>query len=238
MTELKQQPLFCMNDQSKRFVKTISYNQEQILQDIIQLYIPDGIELDPTYSIGNFYNKVAKPKFKYDINPQVPDVKQADCRHLPHEANSIQSINYDPPFVIGLPAGSKNTEGSNLIFNRFSGFNSLLELWQFYYDSLTEFYRILKPNGWLIFKCQDTVSSAKQCLSHVEIINQALSIGFYPVDLFILLARTRIIGPEQWEQEHARKFHSYFIVFQKVACPVKYGQRLASLDDKGTTVNP
>ncbi len=101
---------------------------------------------------------------------------------------------FDPPFVIGIPNGSKDTEGSNIITNRFSSFKTLDDLWDFYHESLHEFKRLLRPNGILIFKCQDTVSSAKQCLSHVEIINYALSIGFYPLDLFILLARNRLIG--------------------------------------------
>lgn len=75
-------------------------------------------------------------------------------------------------------------------------------------------------------KCQDTVDSCKQYFSHVEIINHASKVGFYPKDLFILLAKARIIGENHEKQQHARKFHSYFIVFLKTKNPpVKYSHQ-------------
>ncbi len=224
-TSLKQ---VCLFEQShakeRRIIKSIGYDQIRILQDIIQLYTPEGIELDPTYSVGNFYGRIPRPTYRYDINPQCPEVTQADCRKLPNANSSIKSINFDPPFLIGTPSEGLDSlkEGSCKMFKRFSGFHSLAELWQFYYDSLNEFYRILQPNGILIFKCQDTVSGGKQCLSHIEIINYAISIGFYPIDLFVLLAKNRLIGQNGENQQHARKFHSYFIVFRKQTSPVKY----------------
>ena len=66
----------------------------------------------------------------------------------------------------------------------------------------------------MIFKCQDTVSSGKNYLSHYFILNMAIGIGFYPKDLFILAASNRIIGNIN-HQIHARKFHSYFLVLEK-----------------------
>lgn len=81
---------------------------------------------------------------------------------------------------------------------------------------MKEAYRVLKPNGILIFKCQDKVSSGKQYMSHVFIMNEAVKIGFYPKDLFILIAKNRLIANWQIKsQKHARKFHSYFWVFEK-----------------------
>lgn len=89
-----------------------------------------------------------------------------------------------------------------------------------YGNSLKEFYRILKENGIVIFKCQDVVSGSKQYFTHVWIMYKALEIGFYPLDLFILLAKNRILDGR--EQQHARKFHSYFWVFKKMECRVNY----------------
>ena len=81
---------------------------------------------------------------------------------------------------------------------------------------MIEFWRILKDKGILIFKCQDKISSGKQYLSHYFIINEAIKIGFYPKDLFILLAKNRIIADWQKKnQKNARKFHSYFLVLEK-----------------------
>lgn len=224
-TSLKQ---VCLFEQShakeRRIIKSIGYDQIRIMQDILQLYAPNGIELDPTYSIGNFYGRIPRPKYRYDVKPQCPEVTQADCRKLPHNDNSIESINFDPPFLATSLAKDQDeyAEGSNKILNRFGFYKNMPELWQFYFDSLKEFYRILKPAGILIFKCQDCISGGEQYLSHVEIINQAIAIGFYPIDIFVLLAKNRLIGQNGENQQHARKFHSYFIVFRKQTSPVKY----------------
>ena len=48
-------------------ISTISYDQEEIIKNIIQLYCPEGIELDPTYSKGVFYKNIEKPKHKFDL---------------------------------------------------------------------------------------------------------------------------------------------------------------------------
>ena len=75
----------------------------------------------------------------------------------------------------------------------------------------------------MIFKCQDKVSSGKQYFSHVYVQKEAIKYGFYPLDLFILLAKNRIVADwQKANQKHARKFHSYFWVFKKCNKKIKY----------------
>ncbi len=78
-----------------------------------------------------------------------------------------------------------------------------------------EAYRVLKKEGLLIVKCQDEVSANKQRLTHVEIITAYESMGFYTKDLFVLVRVNRAGVSRLKKQEHARKNHSYFLVFQK-----------------------
>src|SRR5439155_2969491 len=78
-----------------------------------------------------------------------------------------------------------------------------------------EAHRVLKPNGVLIAKCQDEVSANKQRLTHVEIITAYESLGFYTKDLFVVVRTNRAGVSRLKKQEHARKNHSYFLVFQK-----------------------
>lgn len=200
-------------------IKSTSYSNSEVINNILRLHVPSQqIDLDPTYSKGIFYKKtgIKQPKYKFDIQPQTNDTIQADCRHLPIEDNSINSAMFDPPFGVAYGPSLKNHhKESNIIPGRFSAFKSMQELYQFYYDSLKEFNRILSPRGVLIFKCQDTVSSGTQYMSHVQIYNMALSLGFYPKDLFVLNAKSRIISGKHKNQQHARKFHSYFWVFEK-----------------------
>jgi len=197
-----------------KIIKTLQFDQREIIKDIISLHCPSGIELDPTYSKGNFYKNsgIDEPLEKFDLYPQTEDTLQANANDLPHWDNSITSIMFDPPFVVG----HTKSKPSGIIGERFHGFRYISDLWQWYDECLIEFHRILEPKGTLIFKCQDTVSSGKQFFSHVYIMNQAEKHGFYIKDLFILGAKNRIIGHNHSNQQHARKFHSYFIVMKKL----------------------
>ena len=204
-------------------IKSISYNQEEIIKNILHLHCQTEIELDATYSKGNFYKNIPKPKYKFDINPQLNDVNYGDCRNLPLESETLSTIMFDPPFLATTGKSLKSTDDNNVINKRFGVYPNEKELHRFYIDSLKEFYRLLKTNGVLIFKCQDKISSSKQYLSHIFIINQAEQLGFYTKDLFILLAKNRIVADWQVKnQKNARKFHSYFIVFEKSGKVIEY----------------
>lgn len=200
-------------------IKSLSFNQQEIIQNIINLYIPSGqIDLDPTYSKGIFYkhSSFPEPKLKYDINPLFPEVNCGDCRNLPLANNSINSIMFDPPFLATTGPSLKQDKDNNHINKRFSVYQNEIALFRMYYDSLKEFYRILALNGILIFKCQDKISSGKQYMSHIYICNMAEELGFYIKDLFVLGSQSRIIANWQKKQQHSRKFHCYFLVLEKV----------------------
>ena len=52
-------------------------------------------------------------------------------------------------------------------------------------------------------------------MMHCHVYNWATRAGFEPLDLFVLLARNRLVANWQRNQKHARKYHSYFWVFRK-----------------------
>ncbi len=67
------------------------------------------------------------------------------------------------------------------------------------------------------------MSSGTQYLSHVFIANEAVKAGFYPRDLFVLLAKNRLTADWQAKnQTHSRKYHCYFYVFEKDGRKVRY----------------
>ena len=207
-------------------IKSISYDQTEIIKNILMLHVPQGyIDCDPTYSKGNFYKKsgIEEPKYKFDIEPQAQDVIQANAENLPLKDKSINCIMFDPPFLSTSGKSLKLDNDNNKINKRFGVYPTEKALHQFYINALYEFYRVLKDKGILIFKCQDKVSSGKQYISHVFICNMAVEIGFYPKDLFILLAKNRIVADWQLKnQKNARKFHSYFWVFKKSDKKIEY----------------
>ena len=196
-----------------KVIRSISENQHDILANIITLHTPTGFDCDPTYGKGNFYTdkRICKPSFVSDLYPREEGVLRcaAECLPLPDE--SKKSIIFDPPFIVGFTTGKP----AGIMGERFGGFRYISDLWQWYTQCLHEFYRILEIDGTLVIKCQDTVSSGKQWLSHVYLIQEAEKLGFYAKDLFILTAKNRMIGHNHKNQKHARKFHCYFLVFVK-----------------------
>jgi SAM-dependent methyltransferase len=206
-------------------VKSIGYYQSEIIRNILRLHVPEGkIDCDPTFSTGAFYNGtgIDAPQYRFDISPQRADVIQADARHLPLIDGSISCMMLDPPFLATKGKSLNSTDG-NIINRRFGVYPDEKSLHRCYSDMLAEAYRVLKPDGILIFKCQDKVSSGKQYMSHVYIINEAVRIGFYPKDLFILLAKSRLVADWQKQnQAHARKWHAYFLVLQKSDRRIEY----------------
>lgn len=200
-------------------IKSIGYNQQEIINNIINLYCPTGIDADVCYSKGVFYKNgvVKEPKLKFDVIPQTEDTIKSDCRELPLDSESINCIMFDPPFLATKGKSLIESKDNNLINKRFGVYPTEDALWEFYCASLREFKRVLKENGILIFKCQDKVSSGKQIIIHNKIINEAEKLGFYCEDLFVLLAKSRLVADWQLRnQKHSRKFHSYFLIFRKL----------------------
>ncbi len=204
---------------------SISFSNEEIIRNIMHLYNIEKFDLDCTYSKGQFWKNLPKPIYKTDLYPHNNNVLKADSSNLPFENQSMKSVMFDPPFTIAGSTYKNNKMGSSIIAKRFESYNSFDELKNHYYNSIKEIYRILQSNGILVFKCQDVVASGKNHFSHVLIMNMALKIGFYPKDLFILIAKNRInaFNGSKWKKQiHARKYHAYFWVFLKSDCYVNY----------------
>ena len=214
-------------------IKSTSYSQHEILYNIMKLYNnSEPFDCDMTYSKGNFYGNfkikncddesieivIPSPKYKFDVYPQTEDtVKIEPLKPLPLENNSINSIVYDPPFVIA-PKECKSMinpkSGSNLIQKRFSSFYPLSELFETYYFHLTEFKRVLKEDGIVIFKCQDTVSARKQICTPSFVWFLCECLGLTMVDKFVLNSKNRLISGKHAKQEHSRRYESYFLVIK------------------------
>jgi len=194
---------------NKEMIRSISVDQHEILGWIQNLYGIRRFDLDMTFSKGRFYRKgIQVPRFKMDNKPLERDVIPACATEMPFKSNSFKSIIFDPPFFAG--AGKKGN-----IKYKYGAFDSLHHLWETYQKAAIEAYRILKPQGFFIFKCQDFVHGRQQFLIHVDIIKFGQSINFFPRDLFIKTASDVPIAWNHNNQDHARKFHCYFIVFQK-----------------------
>lgn len=218
MIDLEQNTLF-----GEKVISTIGYDEQLMIRDILYLHANSKeIDCDPTFSIGNFYkNGLPLPKYRYDKTPQVSGVIEATSDKLPLRDESVNVIMFDPPFVMSGENYNDLEEGSGIISKRFTAFLNFDELTEMYSKSLKEFYRILNDKGIVIFKCQDVVLGGKNYFTHCWTMLEAIKYGFYPKDLFVLLAKNRINDGRK--QQHARKYHSYYWIFKKESPKVNYG---------------
>jgi hypothetical protein len=198
-------------------------DNSNIFPYILKLHVPKGSKVaDVTYGKGVFWKNV---KLKdYILLPT--DIKTGiDCRRLPYNDDEIDCVVLDPPYMEGLYRKDDSFAGNGThssFRNHYSNGDRPDKIKSKWHDAVLEFYmqaaieaqRVLKNNGILIVKCQDEVSAGIQRLTHVEIILNFLDLGFYAKDLFILVRRNKPVITRVKKQLHARKNHSYFLVFQ------------------------
>jgi len=192
--------------------KSVFEDERELIKALLDVHNNgQSIELDPMYFKGNFYKDgIEKPKYKFDLNPQVKDCEVGDAINLPFSDNSISSMVLDPPFLFGIHGKAKlyYSSKTHTIFQNFD------ELYQCYSGIIKEASRILKKNGLLFFKCQDYTDS-KTTLTHIYVYQLAVENGFYAKDLAILVKPLKIYNGNL-QQRHLRKIHTYFYVFEKI----------------------
>lgn len=212
-------------------IKSTSYDQHIIIRNMIEMHNNGKkLDVDITYSSGKFYGNfldkesgieytIEQPTYCFDVEPQFDFVgKLEPWGKIPLDDNSVDSIMIDLPFVC-CPRDCKsvkdNKEGSNIIFKRFSSYYPINEMFASYQHWLSEAYRVLKDGGKCFFKCQNTISGSKYYCTEEYSWLAAQQLGFYVLDRFILLAKTRLISGKVKNQQHARNFTSTFWVFEK-----------------------
>lgn len=198
----------------------------EVFPQVLALHIPEGSTVaDVTWGKGVFWKNV--PEESYTV--LATDLKTGvDCRNLSYKDASIDCVVLDPPYMEGLFRRSKDHlagAGSHAAFRgAYSNGDATDEdtpkwhaaVLDLYYKAGQEAWRVLRENGTLIVKCQDEVSANRQNLTHVEIINEYERLGFYTKDLFIVVRQNRPGVSRLKKQVHARKNHSYFLVFVKI----------------------
>ncbi len=192
---------------------------DEVFPQVLALHVPKGsIVCDVTYGKGVFWKGIDTAAYELRATDLTTGV---DCRRLPYGDSMIDCVVFDPPYM-HTPGGTAhqnhqhyehyyNNNGTSHTSKKYH--EAVLDL---YFEGSKEAFRVLKPNGILIIKCQDEVCANKQRLTHVEIINELLQMGLAVVDLFVVLRNNKPGVSRVLKQVHARKNHSYFLVFRKV----------------------
>src|SRR3989344_401377 len=198
-------------------------NNGKDFPEILKLHVPPGSTVaDVTYGLGVFWKEVPKQNYKL----LATDLKTGvDCRKLPYKDRSIDCLVLDPPYMEGLFRKDTRHLAGNGTYKAFRSAYSNGQTTNGgpkYHDAVLDLYfkagkeasRVLKKNGIMIVKCQDEVSANKQRLTHVELINEYAKMGFFCKDLFVVERQNKPAVSRLKKQVHARKNHSYFLVFQ------------------------
>ncbi|HEX4362214.1 MAG TPA: DNA methyltransferase [Pseudonocardia sp.] len=198
-----------------------------VFPQVLDLHVPPGSRIaDVTWGKGAFWRKV--PAGVYDL--LATDLQTGvDCRKLPYADGELDCVVLDPPYMEGLFRRDREHlagAGTHAAFRSSysDGTATDPEQGPRYHEAVLDLYlragaeaaRVLRNHGVFIVKCQDEVSANRQRLTHVELINAFTEAGFYCKDLFIVIRPNRPGVARLLRQEHARKNHSYFLVFVKL----------------------
>lgn len=198
-------------------------DNSEIFPHVLRLHVPSGAKVaDVTFGKGVFWRDI--PDDEYQLLPT--DIKTGtDCRKLPYGNCEIDCVVLDPPYMEGLYRSDNSFAGNgthSAFRDHYSNGNRPPDLANKWHDAVLELYvkaaveakRVLKPDGTLIVKCQDEVSAGIQRLTHVEIIMNLLHLDYYPKDMFVMVRHNKPGVTRVVKQLHARKNHSYFLVFK------------------------
>lgn len=197
-------------------------SNEEVFPQILELYVrPGSVIADVTYGKGAFWRKV--PPEAYDLRP-TDIVTGVDCRDLPYADSEMDCLVLDPPYMhspggtahasrrshLGFEVHYRNNGSGNRTGRKYH--EAVLALYE---EAGREAYRVLRERGVLIVKCQDEVCANRQRFTHIEIMQAYEQLGFVAEDLFVVVRKNRPGVSRVVRQVHARKNHSYFLVFWK-----------------------
>jgi hypothetical protein len=193
-------------------------SNDDVFPHVLKLYVaPGSCVADTTFGKGVFWKSV--PSSSYRL--QATDMQDGtDARKLPYKDGSIDCVVFDPPYMHS-PGGSAHVGHQNYEqYYRNNQTNTTSKKYHeavldLYFSAATEANRVLRNEGIYIVKCADEVCANQQRLTHVEIINELTNNGFVIEDIFIVVRTNRPGVSRVIRQLHARKNHSYFLVFRK-----------------------
>ncbi len=194
-----------------------------VFPQLLDLHVPKGaLVADVTYGKGVFWRNVDPDSYELLATDLKDGVDAAD---LPYEDDTLDALVLDPPYMEGLfrkqeshmagngshaPFRASYSNGKPTKNGGPKWHEAVLDL---YFRAAAEAKRCLKRSGVLIVKCQDEVSANRQRLTHVELINHLEGLDFYCKDLFVVVRQNKPGMSRVKKQVHARKSHSYFLVF-------------------------
>lgn len=193
---------------------TAATTNEEMLARIFALYCRPGMTIaDPTWGNGVFYKQIDLSQYAFHGTDLALD--DIDMRDLPYPDESLDVVVLDPPYRY-VEDKSARKETLEVCYNTESvrgsgGHDGVMGL---YRGGMREAARTLKRGGYLIVKCQDTITDGKQQWVHVDLLAHGGEIGAPCIDMAVVTPSA--VPPTRWKmQRNLRKGHSYFLIYRK-----------------------
>ncbi len=179
----------------------------ELIRDVAELWLSRGVKtLDSTYGKGGWWK---------EWRPFILRAHTDDFRDLPYNSASFGQVAFDPPYV---SIGGRETSGMKEMHQRYGMDRTPktpVELQYLINAGMTECVRVLRPDGVLVRKCQDYVSSGKLFPGTFHTLEHAINkCGLGLVDRFEHIGTPRP-QPRRRQQVHARRNLSTLFVFRK-----------------------
>jgi DNA modification methylase len=150
-----------------------------------------------------------------DNNPRFRPTLLADNLAMPLSDETIDVIVYDPPHI---PNQGKDRQkdfntrfGLTIKSPKENGYNFS----HLFAPFVAEAYRVLAPEGLLLAKITDYVHNHRLQWAHFDLVNAATQAGFLACDCIIKVRKAPIVDPRWQTAHHARRRHSFWLVFRK-----------------------
>lgn len=174
----------------------------------------EWITLDPTYGLGTWWRKW-KPNMLWacDLHPHPEDevgypVHRVDFRWLPFPADTYDAVVFDPPYKMnGTPTPDVDDRYG---VGKPTSWKDRLVLMQ---QGLKECFRVCRPGGYVLAKCQDQVVSGRVVWQTNMLADLALDKGHKYVDRLDMLRHRP--QPAGRRQVHAHRNYSTLLIFEK-----------------------
>jgi hypothetical protein len=176
---------------------------------IKDLYLTGSV-LDVTYGEGKWWDRVKPDPFTAHDLYKLDGV---NFRALPEATSSIETVCFDPPYVI---SGGKSSSTAGTFQDNYGiGDASADDLYALWWQGLAECIRVSRQ--WVLVKCMefaqggrfhDVPAWMKQC-AQADPTNRATV-----HDVIVHNTGTGPGGHNIWEAKRCRRAHSYLLVFE------------------------
>lgn len=184
-------------------------NNAEMILGVVELgYIREYDDVvDLTYGRGNWWKKYKPGSLAHS--------DRWDFTDLPHDLDDRFDVAvFDPPYV---STGGRKTSTIPDFNDRYGVIDAPRNPYLMHHKNtlgLANAMRVVKPNGLILCKCMDYVSSGELMMASHWLWNEAMDMHLTVQDRFLLVGHARV-QPKGRPQKHARNNFSTLYIFRR-----------------------